>query len=68
MPIGLFTLDLQGRFLSANPALAASCVKDLGTGAAVIQRPSVDQRLLSSVPPRAAPAAPGGTGCDPCSA
>jgi diguanylate cyclase (GGDEF)-like protein len=29
MPVGLFTLDLEGRFLSANPALG----KMLGTGA-----------------------------------
>ncbi|MET0962209.1 MAG: EAL domain-containing protein [Noviherbaspirillum sp.] len=28
MPIGLFTLDLQGRFLSANPALAAMLEAD----------------------------------------
>jgi diguanylate cyclase (GGDEF)-like protein len=29
MPIGLFTLDLQGRFLSANPALAAMLQADV---------------------------------------
>ena len=29
MPIGLFTLDLQGRFLSANPALAAMLEADV---------------------------------------
>lgn len=29
MPIGLFTLDLQGRFLSANPALRAMLSQDI---------------------------------------